>query len=154
MNFRSRQWCRRAEHRRDRNCPTPRRFDIAPSLSAAELIYYFTVLVCVYDTIHIIANTGMIFVNKNCLSGLKVHLHEIFLFWFFALIKHICIGQIIGLLNFFDFVLEFADFFEFFNIRRWLSWCRVSFFVNWVNAKWDSTSTQSAEDESSQNRHS
>ncbi len=38
-------------------------------------------------------------------APLKVHLHEIFLFSFFALIKH----QIIRLLNFFDFFLEFAD---------------------------------------------
>jgi hypothetical protein len=53
------------------------------------------------------------------------------------------IGQIIRLLNFFDFVLEFADLFKFFYIRRWLSWRRVSFLVNWVNAKWDSTSTES-----------
>ncbi len=53
------------------------------------------------------------------------------------------IGQIKRLLKFFDFVLEFADLFEFFNIRWWLSWRRVSFLVNWVNAKWASTSTES-----------
>ncbi len=76
---------------------------------------------------------------------LKVHLHEIFLFRFFALIKHT--GQIIRLLSVFDFVLEFADLFEFFNIWRWLSWRRVSFPVNWVNAKWDSTSTESMRNE-------
>jgi hypothetical protein len=71
-----------------------------------------------------------------------------FLFSFFALIKHILgIGQIIRLLNFFDFVLEFADLFDFFNIRRWLSWRGVSFLVNWVKAKWDSTSTESTKSE-------
>jgi hypothetical protein len=45
-----------------------------------------------------------------------VHLHEIFLFWFFALIKHI--DKLIGLLSVFDFVPAFADLFKFFYIRR------------------------------------
>jgi hypothetical protein len=57
------------------------------------------------------------------------------------------IGQIIRLLRVFDFVLEFADLFVFFNIWRWLSWRRVSFPVNWVNAKWDSMSTESSQSE-------
>ncbi len=57
------------------------------------------------------------------------------------------IGQIIRLLNVSDFVLEFADLFKFFNIWRWLSWRGVSFLVNWVNAKWDSTSTESLQSE-------
>ncbi len=34
-----------------------------------------------------------------------------------------------------------------FNIWRWLSWCGVSFPVNWVNAKWDSMSTVSTRSE-------
>ncbi len=64
------------------------------------------------------------------------------------------IGQIIRLLSVFDFVLEFADLFKFFNIWQWLCWRRVSFprqlsqrqvrlHVDWVNAEWDSTSTES-----------
>jgi hypothetical protein len=57
------------------------------------------------------------------------------------------IGQIIILLSVFDVVLEFADLFEFFNIWRWLSWRRVSLPVNWVNAEWDSTSTESTRNE-------
>ncbi len=50
------------------------------------------------------------------------------------------IRQIIRLLSVFDFVLEFA---KFLNIWRWLSCCGFSFPVNWINAKWDSTSTES-----------
>ncbi len=57
------------------------------------------------------------------------------------------IGQIIRLLNNFDFVLEFANLYEFFNIQRWLSWREVSFLVNWANAKWDSTSTESTQND-------
>ncbi len=57
------------------------------------------------------------------------------------------VGQIIRLLSVFDFVLEFADVFEFFNIRRWLSWRGVSFPVIWVNAEWDSTSTDSTQND-------
>jgi hypothetical protein len=53
------------------------------------------------------------------------------------------IGQIIKLLSVFDFVLEFANWFKIFNIWWWLSWRTVSFPVNWVNAKLDSTSTES-----------
>ncbi len=50
-------------------------------------------------------------------------------------------------LSIFDFVLEFADLFEFVNIWRWLSWRRVSLPGNWVNAKWDSMSTESTQSE-------
>jgi hypothetical protein len=57
------------------------------------------------------------------------------------------IGQIIRLLNVFDFFLEFADLFENFNIRRWHSWHGVSFLINWVNAKWDSTSIESMQND-------
>ncbi len=67
------------------------------------------------------------------------------------------IGQIMRLLSVFDFVLEFADLFKYFNIRWWLSWWEDSFpstestpsetphwlsqrefrlSVNWVNAEW------------------
>jgi hypothetical protein len=48
---------------------------------------------------------------------LKVHLHEIFFVLVFCDYRT-QIGQIIRLLNVFDFVLEFADLFKFFNIRR------------------------------------
>jgi hypothetical protein len=57
------------------------------------------------------------------------------------------IGQRIRLLSVFNFVLEFADLFKFFYIQRWLSWWVVSFPVNWVNAKWDSTSTELTQSE-------
>jgi hypothetical protein len=57
------------------------------------------------------------------------------------------IGQIKRLQNFFDFGLEFADLFKFFNIRRWLNWREVSLLVNWVNTKWDSTSSESTQSE-------
>ncbi len=63
------------------------------------------------------------------------------------------IGQIIIFLNFFDFVLEFADLFKFFKhsavtltrslIPRQLSQHQVRLHVNWINAEWDSTSTES-----------
>ncbi len=53
------------------------------------------------------------------------------------------IGQIIRLLSVSIFVLEFADLFDFINIRLWLSWRRVSFPVNWVYANWDSTLPES-----------
>ncbi len=49
--------------------------------------------------------------------GLKVHLHEIF-FVLFSCTHQTYVGQIIRLLNFFDFVLEFADLLEFLNIRQ------------------------------------
>ncbi len=65
------------------------------------------------------------------------------------------IGQIISLMSVFDFVLEFADLFEFFNIwrlavtqltpsltPRQLSQRQVRLHINWVNAEWDSTLTQ------------
>jgi hypothetical protein len=58
------------------------------------------------------------------------------------------IGKLIGLLSVSDFVPAFADLFEFFYIRRWLSWHRVSVPVNWVNARWDSTSTESTRNDS------
>jgi hypothetical protein len=54
---------------------------------------------------------AMLFANRCKMAALNVHLHEIFLFWFFALIKHTYISQIIRLLSVFDFVLEFADLF-------------------------------------------
>ncbi len=60
------------------------------------------------------------------------------------------IVQIIRLLSVFDIVLKFADLFKFFDIRQWLSLRQVSFpvprvrlHVDWVNAEWDSTSTES-----------
>ncbi len=64
------------------------------------------------------------------------------------------IGQIISFLSFFDFVLEFADLFKFFFhsavtqlmrnlIPRQLSQRQVRLHVNWVNAEWDSPSTES-----------
>jgi hypothetical protein len=52
------------------------------------------------------------------------------------------IGQIIRLLNFFYFVLEFADLFKFFT-----------FGGDSVDGESDSASTQWERDESSQNRH-
>ncbi len=88
MNFRSRQWCRRAARRGDRNCPTPGRFDIAPALSAAELIYFFTVLVCVYDTIHIIANTGMILLENRLISSIKI----VYLAYRYTCMRFFCSG--------------------------------------------------------------
>jgi hypothetical protein len=48
---------------------------------------------------------------------LKVHLHEIFFVLIFCT-DQTHIGQIIRLLNVFNFFLEFADLFKFFNIRR------------------------------------
>jgi hypothetical protein len=57
------------------------------------------------------------------------------------------IGQIIRLLSLFDFVLEFADLFKFSNFQWWLSWCQVSFPVNWVSTKWDSVLTVSMQSE-------
>jgi hypothetical protein len=73
---------------------------------------------------------------------LKIHLHEIFFLQVFCT-DPTYIGQIIKLLSVFDFVLEFADHLNFFYIQRWLNWCWVSFPVNWVNAKGDSTSPES-----------
>ncbi len=62
--------------------------------------------------------------------------------------------KIIRLWIFFDFVLEFADLFKFFKdsavtqlrqslIPRQLSQRQVRFHVSWVNAEWDSPSTES-----------
>jgi hypothetical protein len=69
------------------------------------------------------------------------------------------IGQIISLLNFFDFVLEFADLFEFFTFcgdsvdaeSHFSSTesTQVRLRVNWVNAEWDSMSTESTRIEKS-----
>jgi hypothetical protein len=53
----------------------------------------------------------------------------------------------IRLLSVFYFVLEFTDLFEFLKICWWLSWRRISFSVNWVNAKWDSMLTVSMRSE-------
>jgi hypothetical protein len=47
---------------------------------------------------------------------LKVHLHEIFLFWFFALEKHIHIGQIIMLLSVFNFFLNSSTYSNFLTV--------------------------------------
>jgi hypothetical protein len=47
----------------------------------------------------------------------------------------------------FEFVLEFADFPYFLNIRRCLSWGGVSFPINWVNVIWVSTSAGSKRSE-------
>jgi hypothetical protein len=58
---------------------------------------------------------------------LKVHLHEIFLFWFLALIKH-------------TVHRPNNKAFECFRFCSWPSWHWVSFPVNCVNVKWDSTS--------------
>ncbi len=69
------------------------------------------------------------------------------IFWSSFCTDQTYIGQIIRLLSVFSFVLEFADLFKFFNIRQWLSWCRVSFPINWVNAKWDSMSTESMQND-------
>jgi hypothetical protein len=56
----------------------------------------------------------------------------------------IYIGRTSRLLSVFSFVLEFADLFKFFTyIQQWLTWHGVSIPANWVNAKWDSTSTES-----------
>jgi hypothetical protein len=84
---------------------------------------------------------SLLCLSFSCVPGihLKVHLLEIFFVLVFCTYRT-QIGQIIRLLSFFDFVLQFAELFEFFNIWRWLSWRGVSFLVNWVNAKWDSTS--------------
>ncbi len=72
---------------------------------------------------------------------LKVHLHKIFLFSFLHLSNTYRLNN--KAFEFFNFVLEFADLFKFFNIRRWLCWRGVSFLVNCVSAEWDSTSTES-----------
>ncbi len=62
------------------------------------------------------------------------------------------IGQILRLLNVFDFVLEFANLFEFFKhlavtqLTRSLQ-CQVSLYVNWVNAEWDYMSTESTQND-------
>ncbi len=90
--------------------------------------------------------------TRYCISKLTYWLIDIWilkgtLVWdFFVLVfctYQTHIGQIVRLLNFFNFVLKFAGLFKFFNIWRWLSWHGVSFLVNWVNAKWNSTSTES-----------
>ncbi len=90
--------------------------------------------------------------TRYCISKLTYWLIDIWilkgtLVWdFFVLVfctYQTHIGQIVRLLNFFDFVLKFAGLFKFFNIWWWLSWHGVSFLVNWVNAKWNSTSTES-----------
>ncbi len=69
-----------------------------------------------------------------------LHLHDFFCSGFHT--DQSYIGLIIRLLSVFNFVLEFANLFKFSYIRQWLSWCGVSFTVNLVNAKWDSTSTE------------
>ncbi len=51
------------------------------------------------------------------------------------------------LLDFFDFISEFADIFNFFLPRPWLSWREVLFPVNWVNTEWDSPLTESTQSE-------
>jgi hypothetical protein len=77
---------------------------------------------------------------------------DFFVFTFCTYRTHI--GQTIRLLNFFDFVLEFTDLFKFFLhsvvtqltrslIPHQLSQCGVRLHVNWVNAEWDSMSTES-----------
>jgi hypothetical protein len=61
-------------------------------------------------------------------AQLKVHLHEIFCSRFLHLSN--TYSQIMRLLIVFDFVLEFAELFKFFNIRR-----QVRLHVNRVNAE-------------------
>ncbi len=80
--------------------------------------------------------------GRNCVGGFKGTLAWDFLFWF-------CTDQTymyrpnnkaFGRFRFFSW---FVDLFKFFLIRRWLSWRGISFSFNWVNTKWDSTSTES-----------
>ncbi len=47
----------------------------------------------------------------------------------------------------FRFCTRICRLIQIFNIWRWLSWRRVSLPVNWVNAKWDSMSTESMQSE-------
>ncbi len=101
-----------------------------------------------YCTVHIATHVAVLSWDRLCIDILgSIQSLKGTLAWDFF-VPVLCtdqtyIGQIIRLMSVFDFVLEFADLFEIFNIWQWLSWRRVSFPVNWVNAKWDSMSTES-----------
>ncbi len=85
---------------------------------------------------------------------LKVHLHEIFLFSFSALIQHIYSRPKNLTLKFFWCCSWFRRLIGIFKhsavakltqslIPHQLSQRQVRLYVNWVNAEWDSTSTES-----------
>jgi hypothetical protein len=125
--------------------PTPRWFNVHTLQKLIYEIYYANT-----PTVNFLEeqNSSLSENKEICRKGCN---YKRTLAWdFFVLIfctYQTHIGQIMRLLSFFNFVLEFADLFKFVNIRWWLSWCRVSVLVNWVNAQWDSTSTESTRSE-------